>query len=108
MRPADFVSLDMVTFMPSFTILYSGSMGMMEGRPFQEIKQRWQTVCLEAQGCRALLIALLTQQNFPTIVKNQYMVFAPAQIINMAVLPLYARPPFMSIVGLGWTSELFS
>ena len=36
----------MVTFMPSFTVLYSGSMGLMEGRPIQEIKHRWQTVCL--------------------------------------------------------------
>jgi hypothetical protein len=34
------------------------------------------------------------------------MVFGPAQIINMALLPLYARPPFMNVIGLGWTSEV--
>lgn len=48
----------------------------------------------------------VTYQSFPTIIRNQYMVFAPAQIINMALLPLYARPPFMNLIGLGWTCYL--
>lgn len=62
-------------------------MGLLEGRSIAEIKYRWQT-------------------NFPVIIKHQYMVFAPAQIVNMALLPLYARPPFMNCIGLGWTLYL--
>lgn len=79
--------VDMCTFMPSFTVLYSSGMGLMEGRPIPEIYHRWKT-------------------NFPTIVKNQWMVFGPAQLVNMMVLPLYARPPFMALIGLGWTAYL--
>lgn len=46
-------------------------------------------------------------QNFPTLIRNQYIFFAPAQIINMAILPLYARPPFINTVGLFWTLVSF-
>ncbi|CAD6587239.1 MAG: MpV17 mitochondrial inner membrane protein [Cyphobasidiales sp. Tagirdzhanova-0007] len=77
----------MVTFMPFTTILFFGSMGLMEGLPIADIKQRWQT-------------------NFPKIIQNAYLVFVPAQLINIRLLPLYARPPFLNCIGLGWTVYL--
>lgn len=79
--------VDMVTFMPFASFMYFTCIGTMEGRPWDEIQHRWRT-------------------NFPTLIRNQYMFFAPAQIINMAILPLYARPPFINTVGLFWTLYL--
>lgn len=94
---------DMVTFMPFASFMYFTCIGTMEGRPWDEIYHRWRTVGNHHLFDRQCLLTRCYKQNFPTLIKNQYMFFAPAQIINMAILPLYARPPFINTVGLFWT-----
>ncbi|EJT97029.1 hypothetical protein DACRYDRAFT_85461 [Dacryopinax primogenitus] len=79
--------IDMSLFAPFATTWFFLWMGLLEGRPLGEIRQRWET-------------------NFTRILTRQWMVFGPAQAVNMTVVPVYARPPVMNMVGLGWSTYL--
>lgn len=49
----------------------------------------------------------LEDRLYPTVLK-QWLVFGPANLINLSVVPLYARPPFMNFVSIGWNCFLAS
>ncbi|KZT55724.1 hypothetical protein CALCODRAFT_436791 [Calocera cornea HHB12733] len=73
--------VDMGTFAPFATSWFFLWMGVLEGRSLAEIRQRWEA-------------------NFQRILVRQWMVFGPAQAINIAFVPVYARPPFLNMIGL--------
>ena len=73
----------MVTFMPFASLMFFTCIGVMEGRTFSDIKYRWSTVRDSAFIALVFHFDLThTTQNFPTLIKNQYMVFAPALVIR--------------------------
>lgn len=49
----------------------------------------------------------LSERLWPTVVK-QWMLFVPSGFINLAFIPLYARPPFINIFALAWQTYLAS
>ncbi|KAI8460438.1 hypothetical protein BY996DRAFT_2415631 [Phakopsora pachyrhizi] len=61
--------------------------GLLERRSLDEIKQT------------------IRRNHFHVTAVNM-MVFGPAQIINMSSIPLYARPPFLNCVALGYNCFL--
>lgn len=65
----------------------------MEGRPWRS------TVAIEGTKER------LSERLWPTVVK-QWMLFGPANLISMSVLPVYARPPFLNCFALAWQTYL--
>lgn len=67
----------------------------MERRP-------WQTSPTQ-QGVRDRIAERL----WPTVQK-QWAVFGPAQLINLTLMPLYARPPFMNFISIFWSAYLAS
>ena len=70
----------------------------MEARPF-----RTPAIPDAPQG----IYERLEERLWPTVQK-QWAVFAPANLINLSVVPLYARPPFMNVISIGWNTFLAS
>ncbi|MBW0468005.1 hypothetical protein O181_007720 [Austropuccinia psidii MF-1] len=83
------VAIDMLIFAPFATCYFFTSMGLLEKRNWAEIKHR-------------------VTKNFYRVVSTNISVFGPAQVINMAFLPVYARPPFLNLVSLGYNCFLAS
>jgi len=81
------LAIDMTLFAPFATTWFFLWMGVLEGRSFSDIRAR-------------------LSQNFSKILTRQWMVFGPVQAINMTLVPVYARPPVMNLVGLGWSTYL--
>jgi len=81
------VGIDMAIFTSFATCYYFVCMGFLEGRSWAEIKAR-------------------IQQNYRTVVCTNMGIFGPAQIINMSVIPIYGRPPFLNLVSLGYNCFL--
>lgn len=76
---------DGAIFAPFATCLFYASQGTMEGRP-------WRSTA-EIQGINERL-----RERLWGTVQKQWCVFGPAQVINLTLIPLYARPPFMNMV----------
>ncbi|KAL7337975.1 hypothetical protein BJY59DRAFT_653864, partial [Rhodotorula toruloides] len=89
---------DLTFFSPFATCLFYVSQGAMEGRPL-----RTDTTDPSTEG----IYERLEDRLFPTVLK-QWAVFGPANLINLSVVPLYARPPFMNFVSIGWNTFLAS
>ncbi|PLW57574.1 hypothetical protein PCANC_01176 [Puccinia coronata f. sp. avenae] len=81
------VGVDMAIFTSFATCYFFVCMGFLEGRSWAEIKAR-------------------IERNYRTVVSTNMGIFGPAQIINMSVIPLYARPPFLNLVSLGYNCFL--
>uniref|UniRef100_A0A0S1MJ70 Uncharacterized protein n=1 Tax=Phakopsora pachyrhizi TaxID=170000 RepID=A0A0S1MJ70_PHAPC len=77
----------MSIFSPLATAYFFISIGLLERRSLDEIKQT------------------IRRNHFHVTAVNM-MVFGPAQIINMSSIPLYARPPFLNCVALGYNCFL--
>ncbi|BGO98502.1 hypothetical protein NBRC10513v2_002897 [Rhodotorula toruloides] len=89
---------DLTFFSPFATCLFYVSQGAMEGRPF-----RTEATDPSTEG----IYERLEDRLFPTVLK-QWAVFGPANLINLSIVPLYARPPFMNFVSIGWNTFLAS
>ncbi|KZO92314.1 hypothetical protein CALVIDRAFT_504647 [Calocera viscosa TUFC12733] len=83
------VAIDMAVFSPFGTSWFFFWMGTLEGRSLAEIRERWKA-------------------NFQRVVIRAWIVFGPAQALNMTLVPVYARPPFMNVAGLLWSTYLSS
>ncbi|GAA5869835.1 hypothetical protein JCM3774_000509 [Rhodotorula dairenensis] len=89
---------DLTFFSPFATCLFYSAQGTMEARPF-----RTPAIPDAPQG----IYERLEERLWPTVQK-QWAVFGPANLINLSVVPLYARPPFMNVVSIGWNTFLAS
>ena len=74
-------------------------MGALEGRSWTDIKQRIYNVLSSPSTLRSELIFL---QNSFYLWKRAIFVFGPVQCINVWLVPVYARPPVMNCVALGY------
>ena len=70
----------------------------MEGRPLRAAPDK-----PEFQG----ILDRLGERLWPTI-QLQWIVFGPAQAVNLTLIPLYGRPPFMNLVSIFWSAYLAS
>lgn len=89
---------DLTFFSPFATCLFYAAQGTMEARPF-----RTPAIPDAPQG----IYERLEERLWPTVQK-QWAVFGPANLINLSVVPLYARPPFMNVISIGWNTFLAS
>ncbi|KAM0788902.1 hypothetical protein ACM66B_002984 [Microbotryomycetes sp. NB124-2] len=87
------VLVDGACFAPFATTLFYCSQGMMEGRPLHS------TSTIEGIQDR------ISSRLWPTVQK-QWALFGPANLFNMSVLPVYARPPFSATVACAWNCYL--
>ncbi|BGP39105.1 hypothetical protein JCM10449v2_003043 [Rhodotorula kratochvilovae] len=87
---------DLAFFSPFATCLFYTSQGAFEGRPF-----RTPAGADAPQG----IYERLEERLWPTVQK-QYAVWGPANLINLSVIPVYARPPFFNLVAIGWNTFL--
>ncbi|KAI5474735.1 protein of integral membrane protein, Mpv17/PMP22 family [Pseudohyphozyma bogoriensis] len=90
------VSLDALVFAPMSTCLFYTCQGAMEQRPF--MANVGDVQCVKER---------LSERIWPTLWK-QWMVFLPAQMINLTLIPIYARPPFMNCFAIAWNVFLAS
>ncbi|KAA1098440.1 MpV17 mitochondrial inner membrane protein [Puccinia graminis f. sp. tritici] len=81
------VGIDMALFTSFATCYFFTCMGFLEGRTWHEIKAR-------------------IERNYSTVVWTNIGIFGPAQIINMSLVPVYGRPPFLNLVSLGYNCFL--
>ncbi|CAI2168797.1 13440_t:CDS:2 [Funneliformis geosporum] len=81
------VLLDQIAFAPFGLCLFFGSIGILEGRDFEGIKQKFEEAYLPA-------------------LKANYTVWPLVQFVNFKFLPLRYRVPFVSSVGVLWTAYL--
>lgn len=77
------VAVDQVCLAPFGAVYYFAVMGLLERRPFDDIKSR-------------------ISANFARTAKTAICIFAPAQTISQVALPLPARPPFMNCASLAF------
>ncbi|KAH8919135.1 hypothetical protein BT69DRAFT_1285105 [Atractiella rhizophila] len=80
---------DALIFSPLATTMFFYGMGTLEGRKWGDIQRR-------------------LSENMIPLIQKQWIVFGPAVCINFTVVPLYARPPFMNLIGLLWMTYLAS
>ena len=81
------VAIDMALFTSFATCYFFTCMGLLEGRTWKEIQAR-------------------IDRNYSTVVWTNISIFGPAQIINMSLVPVYGRPPFLNLVSLGYNCFL--
>ncbi|CAG8437093.1 2388_t:CDS:2 [Funneliformis caledonium] len=81
------VLLDQIGFAPFGLFLFFGSIGILEGKDFKGIKQKFEEAYLPA-------------------LKTNYTVWPLVQFVNFKFLPLRYRVPFVSSVGVLWTAYL--
>ncbi|KAL8290155.1 hypothetical protein RQP46_003094 [Phenoliferia psychrophenolica] len=86
---------DGVFFAPFATCFFYACQGLMEGRPLYSTA--------ETQGIKDRL----GERLWGTVWK-QWAFFGPAQIVNMTMIPVYARPPFLNMFAIGWSTFLAS
>lgn len=84
---------DSLIFAPFATCFFYLCQGTMEGRPW--------TSTTDTVG----IYERLNERLFGTVLK-QWAFFGPAQIINLTLIPVYARPPFINCFALGWNIYL--
>ncbi|GAA5924385.1 hypothetical protein JCM1841_001685 [Sporobolomyces salmonicolor] len=89
---------DLSIFSPFATCLFYLCQGTFESRPW-----RTHPSAPETQG----IFERLQERLWPTVQK-QWAVFGPAQLVNLTVMPVYARPPLMNVVSIGWSAFLAS
>ena len=89
---------DLTFFSPFATCLFYAAQGTMEARPF-----RTPAIPDAPQG----IYERLEERLWPTVQK-QWAVFGPANLINLSVVPLYARPPYINVIPIGWNPFLAS
>ncbi|GAA5823658.1 hypothetical protein JCM11251_000715 [Rhodosporidiobolus azoricus] len=95
---------DLTFFSPFATILFYNGQGLMEGRPFRTPAPiAGQEEDEPVQG----IYERLEERLWPTVQK-QWALFGPANLINLSVVPVYARPPFMNVVSISWNCFLAS
>ncbi|GAA5975232.1 hypothetical protein JCM11641_004403 [Rhodosporidiobolus odoratus] len=94
---------DLTFFSPFATCLFYSAQGAMEGRPFRTPapKEGGEAAGDAPQG----VYERLEERLWPTVQK-QWALFGPANLINLSVIPVYARPPFMNMVSIGWNCFL--
>lgn len=85
-------------FSPFATCLFYTTQGMFERRPLYT-----PDVPSAPQG----IYERIEERLWPTVQK-QWAVFGPANLVNLSVVPLYARPPFMNVISIGWNTFLAS
>ncbi|BGP15236.1 hypothetical protein JCM10213v2_003196 [Rhodosporidiobolus nylandii] len=91
---------DLAVFSPFATCLFYSAQGAMEGRPF-----RTPAPAVDGAEPPQGIYERLEERLWPTVQK-QYALFGPANLINLSLIPLYARPPFMNFVSIGWNCFL--
>ncbi|GAA6031059.1 hypothetical protein JCM8097_003984 [Rhodosporidiobolus ruineniae] len=93
---------DLAIFSPFATCLFYSVQGTFEGRPFR-------TPAVAADGGEPPqgIYERLEERLWPTVQK-QWLLFGPANIVNLSVIPIYARPPFMNVFSLVWNVYLAS
>ncbi|GAA5869907.1 hypothetical protein JCM1840_007667 [Sporobolomyces johnsonii] len=89
---------DLSIFSPFATCLFYLCQGTFESRPWRTLPS-----APETQG----IAERLQERLWPTVQK-QWAVFGPAQLVNLTVMPVYARPPLMNVVSIGWSAFLAS
>ncbi|KAF8887936.1 hypothetical protein CPB84DRAFT_1786452 [Gymnopilus junonius] len=78
---------DQLIMAPAGLIFFIGSMGAMEGRSIDQIRQRYMDI-------------------FPTALLANWKVWPLAQLINFRYMPLPYRVPFIQSCGVFWTLYL--
>ncbi|KAF5384707.1 hypothetical protein D9757_006196 [Collybiopsis confluens] len=81
------VAADQIIMAPIGLSLFLGSMGVMEGRPTPQIKQKF------------------TDLYIPALLTN-WQIWPIAQLVNFRFMPLPYRVPFQSTCGVFWTLYL--
>ncbi|GAA5994123.1 Mpv17/PMP22 family protein [Rhodotorula paludigena] len=88
---------DLALFSPFATCLFYTCQGLFEGRAFLP-----GSTDVDAPQCT---FERLEERLWPTVQK-QWALWGPANIINMSIVPVYARPPFSNFVAIGWNCFL--
>lgn len=91
---------DLTVFSPTATCLFYAYQGAWEQRPLHTPSNAGPDA---PQG----IYERLEERLWPTVQK-QWAVFGPANLVNLSVVPLYARPPFMNVISIGWNTFLAS
>ncbi|KAG0141059.1 hypothetical protein CROQUDRAFT_664333 [Cronartium quercuum f. sp. fusiforme G11] len=81
------IATDMTIFAPFATAYFFTTMGIMEGKSWQDIRTG-------------------LNMNMSSVTLTNISVFGPAQVINLSFMPLHARPPFLNCVSLGYNCFL--
>ncbi|GAA6061395.1 hypothetical protein JCM10212_000655 [Sporobolomyces blumeae] len=93
---------DMMIFSPFATCYFYLCGGMMEGRPWT-VAHDARAVAYGEQGIKERI-----EERLWGTVKLQWAVFAPAAMVSFGLVPVYARPPFMNMISIGWSAFLAS
>ncbi|GAA5832180.1 hypothetical protein JCM3766R1_003753 [Sporobolomyces carnicolor] len=91
---------DMMIFSPFATCYFYLCGGLFEGRPWS-VSPHQQS--LGEQGIKERI-----EERLWGTVKLQWVVFGPSAIFMHAFVPVYARPPFMNAISIGWSAFLAS
>ncbi|GAA5893222.1 Mpv17/PMP22 family protein [Sporobolomyces salmoneus] len=100
---------DMLIFSPFATCYFYLCGGLFEGRPWSIPPSQRSTagpgvsVGVEQQGIKERI-----EERLWGTVKLQWAVFGPSAVFMHAVVPVYARPPFMNAISIGWSAFLAS
>ncbi|GAA5855686.1 hypothetical protein JCM8547_001644 [Rhodosporidiobolus lusitaniae] len=91
---------DLAIFSPFATCLFYSVQGAFEGRSIYT-----PAPTLENPKPQEGVYNRLEERLWP-IVQKQWLVFGPANMINLSVVPQIFRPPFMNVFSLGWNCFL--
>ncbi|GAA5883273.1 hypothetical protein JCM16303_007341 [Sporobolomyces ruberrimus] len=94
---------DMMIFSPFATCYFYLCGGLMEGRPWSIPHVPDRLPSTEEQGIKERI-----EERLWGTVKLQWAVFGPSAIFMHALVPVYARPPFMNAISIGWSAFLAS
>ncbi|SCZ97793.1 BZ3500_MvSof-1268-A1-R1_Chr7-3g09594 [Microbotryum saponariae] len=98
--------IDATTFAPFACCLFYTSQGLLEGRPWRAQAPLPTTSLTSPPPIEGIYERL--QDRLWTSTSHSWCLFFPAQIVNMSIMPVYARPPFMSVTSCLWSIYLAS
>ncbi|GAA6012083.1 hypothetical protein JCM10207_005122 [Rhodosporidiobolus poonsookiae] len=100
---------DLTFFSPFSTCLFYTTQGYFEDRPLLPSPAPSPSPSPSSPLAPAKLSTYerLEDRLWPTVQK-QWALFGPANLVNLSVVPVYARPPFMNVVSIAWNTFLAS